>query len=107
MKSIFTSDFNKCAVTNIYRGARRIEVHHVYGGITGNRKKSTKYGYVVPLVDVCHPNGSAGSDKECKRLTGMTLKELDIKLKQRCQEHYEAHYGTREQFIAEFGKNYL
>lgn len=105
LKSIFTSDFDKCAVTHIYRGARRIEVHHVFGA--SNRKRSTEYGYVVPLVAEIHPNGASRSDAECKRLTGMTTKELDTALKQRCQEHYEKHHGTREDFIAEFGRNYL
>ncbi len=105
MKSIFTSDFNKCAVTNIYRGARRIEAHHVFGA--ANRKRSTEYGYVVPLIAEIHPNGASVSESECKRLTGMSVKELDTMLKQRCQEHYEAHRGTREDFIKEFGRNYL
>ena len=91
MKSIFTSDFNKCAVTHIYRGARRIEVHHVFGA--SNRKRSTEYGFVVPLVDVIHPNGAAASDKECLRLTGKTLKEFDLYLKQRCQDYYERILG--------------
>lgn len=106
MRSIFTSDMNKCAVTNIYRGSRRIEIHHVFG--SANRSRSTEYGFVVPLVDVIHPNGAAADEKECKRLTGMTLKELDTNLKKRCQEYYENRLGkAREQFIAEFGRNYL
>lgn len=33
--------------------------------------------------------------------------EFDESLKRRAQEYYEAHIGTREQFIAEFGKSYL
>ena len=105
MKSIFTSDFDICAVTFMYRGFRRIEVHHVFGA--ANRRRSTQYGYVIPLVAEIHPNGASASDKECKRLTGLTLKELDIKLKQKCQAHYEKHHGTREDFIAEFGRSYL
>lgn len=105
MTSIFTTDFNKCAVTHIYRGARRIELHHVFGA--SNRKRSGEYGFVIPLVDVIHVNGSAASDKECKRLTGWTLKELDLELKKACQEYYEKHYGNRESFVSEFGRNYL
>ena len=107
LKSIFTSDFNKCAVTHIYRGARRIEVHHVYGGASSRRKRSAEYAYVIPLVAEIHPNGSAASDKECKRLTGLTLKELDLKLKQTCQEDFEKRHGTRESFIELFGRSYL
>ena len=105
LKSIFTSDFNKCAMTNIYRGARQIEVHHVFGA--ANRKRSSKYGYVVPLVAEIHPNGYAASNKECQRLTGMTLKELDLWLKQKCQEDFEARHGSRNDFIEEFGRSYL
>lgn len=106
LKSIFTNDFNKCAVTNIYRGARRIEVHHIFGA--SNRKRSTEYGFVIPLVAEIHPNGSNASEKECMRLTGMTLKKLDDSLKQKCQEYYENKLGrSRQQFIDEFGRNYL
>lgn len=106
MKSIFTSDFNCCAVTHIYRGARRIEVHHVFGA--SNRKRSTEYGYVIPLVAEIHPNGAHLSPEECKRLTGMTVNELDLKLKQSCQRHFEDVLGkSRKQFIEEFGRNYL
>ena len=105
LKSIFTSDLNKCAVTHIYRGLRRIEVHHVFGA--ANRRRSTQYGYVIPLVAEIHPNGASASDKECQRLTGLTLKELDLRLKQECQYHYEKHHGTRDDFIKEFGRNYL
>ncbi len=105
MKSIFTTDFDTCAVTHIHRGARRIELHHVFGA--SNRKKSTRRGFVCPLVDVCHVNGSAANDKECKRLTGMTLKELDTMLKETCQKYYETNYGSRQDFINEFGRNYI
>ena len=106
MRSIFTSDFNCCAVTYIYKGARKIEVHHIFGA--SNRKRSTEYGFVIPLVAEIHPNGAMASDSECMRLTGMTLKELDLKLKQKCQEYYEKRLGkSREQFIQEFGRNYL
>lgn len=97
-------DMNKCYVTGIRSGI--IERHHVFGA--SNRTRSTFYGFVVPLIASIHPNGARRSDKECKRLTGITTQELDIKLKQRCQEHYENELGrSREEFIQEFGKNYL
>lgn len=105
MKSIFTSDFNTCAVTHIHRGARRIEVHHVFGA--SNRKKSTEDGYVIPVIAEIHPNGASASQAECYRLTGLTLKQLDTRMKEACQEHWEAHRGTREEFIARYGRNYL
>ena len=33
--------------------------------------------------------------------------EFDESLKRQAQEYYEAHIGSRQQFIAEFGKSYL
>ena len=94
-----------CAVTHIYRGARKIEVHHVFGA--ANRKKSTRRGFVIPLIAEIHPNGAFRNEAECKRLTGLTLKELDHELKATCQRYYEMVYGTRKDFIEEFGRNYL
>ena len=35
--------------------------------------------------------------------TGITYESL----KRQAQEYYEAHIGSRQQFIAEFGKSYL
>ena len=34
-------------------------------------------------------------------------RELDLKFKRMAQEYYESHYGTRTEFIIEFGRNYL
>ena len=33
--------------------------------------------------------------------------QFDESLKRKAQTYYEEHIGTREQFIAEFGKSYL
>ena len=33
--------------------------------------------------------------------------EFDEGLKRKAQTYYEAHIGSRQQFIAEFGKSYL
>lgn len=106
MKSIFTDDFTRCYVTGIYKTSGRIEIHHIFGA--SNRKRSTEYGFVIPLVAAIHPNGASANNKECFLLTGLTLKELDTMLKRKCQEYYETKLGkTREQFINEFGRNYL
>ena len=98
---------DRCYITGIREGSgHRIERHHVFGA--ANRTRSTFYGFVVPLVAEIHPNGAAASDKECQALTGMSLKELDLKLKQECQEYYEKVLKkSREQFIEEFGRNCL
>lgn len=103
MRSIFTDDFRTCYITG-QRG--HVEVHHIFPA--SNRTRSTFYGYVVPLLAPIHPNGAQRSDKECKKLTGMTIKQLDTSLKQACQMHFENELGkSREEFIQEFGKNYL
>ena len=97
-------DMNKCYVTGISFGI--IERHHVFGA--ANRTRSTFYGFVVPLVAAIHPNGARRDEKTCKKLTGMTVKQLDLKLKQDCQTWYENELGkSREEFIEEFGRNYL
>ena len=96
-------DMNVCYVTG---RSGHIERHHIIG--QAYRTRSTFYGFVVPLLAEIHPNGARASDKECKKLTGMTLKELDLKLRQSCQKFYEEELGkSREDFIKEFGKNYL
>lgn len=96
-------DMNVCYVTGM---SGHIERHHIYGA--SNRTRSTFYGYVVPLLAPLHVNGARASDKECKKLTGMTLKQLDKKLKQSGQKFYEEELGkSRAQWIKEFGKNYL
>lgn len=103
MRSIFTDDLRRCYITG---RSGHIECHHCIG--QAYRTRSTFYGFVVPLLAEIHPNGARASDKECKKLTGMTLKELDTKLKQSCQMYYENELGkSREDFIKEFGKNYL
>ena len=103
LESIFTTDLDRCFVTK-QRG--RIEIHHVFGA--ANRKRSTEYAFVVPLLAEIHPNGASASDKACRQLTGRSLKEIDAGLKRACQRYYEVELGkTREEFIEEFGRSYL
>lgn len=65
-----------------------------------NRKKSEKYGFVVPLRPDLHPNGA-----NFKR-TPENMK-IDLFLKQEAQLHYEESIGSREDFRREFGKSWL
>ena len=83
----------------MYTGSSEVERHHVYSRMGGGMKSlCEKYGFTAPLRPDLHPNGTrAGKD----------AKAVDIELKQRCQQYYELHYGTREQFRKEFGKSYL
>lgn len=92
LTSVFTDDMDHCFFT----GFAPVERHHIFGGY--NRNRSEKYGFVVPLRPDLHPNGV---------FVGSDAKLIDTKLKRMAQEYYEEHYGTREQFIAEFGKSVL
>jgi len=80
----------------IFTGSITVERHHIFGG--SNRKKSEKYGFVVPLRPDLHPNGV---------YAGQYANVIDLRLKKMAQKYYEENYGTREYFIQEFGRNYL
>lgn len=72
--------------------------HCIYG--SANRRLSDKYGFTVWLCSEHHTNGS---DAVHRNPNGV----LDIHLKQKCQRYYEMVFGTREDFIREFGRNWL
>lgn len=90
--SVFTDDMDHCYFT----GTAPVERHHIWGG--ANRKNSEKYGFVIPLRSDLHPNGAQA---------GKNAAEIDLKLKQMAQKHFEEHYGTREDFRRIFGKSVL
>ena len=90
--SIFTDDMDHCPYTK----SPYVERHHVFGSF--NRKRCEKYGFVIPLRHDLHPNGVMANDN---------WQKLDLHLKQECQRYYEKHIGTREQFMQEFGRNWL
>ena len=90
--SVLTDDMDHC----IYTGSNVVERHHVFGG--SRKKASEKRGFIAPLRPDLHPNGV---------FAGKDAKKVDDELKTRCQKYYETHYGTRQQFIDEFGKGYL
>lgn len=90
--SAFTDNMDQCFFT----GSWVVERHHIFGG--PNRKKSEKYGFVVPLRPDMHPNGV---------YAGSNAKEIDTKLKEMAQTYWEENIGTREEFRKEFGKSYL
>lgn len=70
--------------------------HHVFFG--ARRKLAEKRGLKVFLC-VRHHTGSNEAVHNNR--------VLDLSLKRMAQKYYEEHYGTREDFIGEFGKNYL
>ena len=77
-------------------GSPYVEVHHIFYG-TANRKISDKLGYVMPLCREHHTGG-----------TGIHFnKGFDNYMKKHAQEHFEAHFGDRNEFIRVFGRSYL
>ena len=92
--SIFTDDMDHCYFTR----SPTVERHHVFGA--ANRSRSEFYGYVIPLHPSLHPNGVHFVRTEANL-------RLDEYMKQCCQKDYEAHHGSRADFMREFGKNYL
>lgn len=76
---------------------KNLHLHHIFFG-TANRKKSEKYGMTCYLC-ACHHN----LGQKCVH----NNKEMDMILKQTAQRYFEENIGTREDFMREFGKNYL
>lgn len=72
-----------------------LERHHVFGG--PYRTKSDNYGYVVDLCHYCHnepPNGVHHNKANMDKLRRIFQRKFE-------------ETGTREEFIREFGRNYL
>lgn len=93
--SVLQDDLSTCFVT----GSTNVAIHHVFPG-NGRRKKCERYGFVVALEPRYH-NMSNYS------VHAVPNEGLDLQLKQLAQKYYEEHYGTRDQFINEFGRSYL
>ncbi|PST27682.1 phosphoenolpyruvate carboxykinase [Enterocloster lavalensis] len=94
--SVFTDDMDHCYFT----GSPYVERHHIFEGRQGYKVKSERRGFVIPLRYDIHPNG-AHFVRTPENL------QIDDKLKCMAQKYYEEHYGSRQEFIAEFGKNNL
>lgn len=75
-----------------------LDKHHIFGG--SNRKKSERYGlYVYLCHNKCHIFG---------RYSAHQNKDTMLKLHQHGQRKaMEENEWTTEDFIREFGKNYL
>lgn len=93
--SVLQGDLSTCFVT----GSTNVAIHHVFPG-NGRRKKCERYGFVVALEPRYH-NMSNYS------VHAVPNEGLDLQLKQLAQKYFEEHYGTRDQFINEFGRSYL
>jgi ribosome-binding protein aMBF1 (putative translation factor) len=85
-------DSNVCELCGKYGPTDK---HHVFGN--AYRKKSERYGYVVRLCRACHTTGNDAVHVN---------KDRRNYLKRIAQKEYEQTH-TREEFIREFGRNYL
>jgi len=94
-KSVIQEE-RKCYFCGRLTGLHR---HHCLYG-SSNRRNAERRGFVVYL---CHEHHTTGAEAIHRNPNGA----LDIFLKKTCQAYYESHYGTREDFIREFGRNYL
>lgn len=94
--SVFTEDMDHCYFT----GSPYIERHHIFEGRQGFKKKSERRGFMIPLRYDLHPNGS-------RYVSTLENSQIDGNLKQMAQRYYEEHYGSRAEFMQEFGRNYL
>ncbi|MCM1296036.1 MAG: hypothetical protein NC311_10885 [Muribaculaceae bacterium] len=76
---------------------RQLERHHVFGGAL--RSKSERYGLTVSLCHFCHNEAPYGVHHNAAAMQA---------LKAIAQRRAMAHYGwSTDDFIREFGKNYL
>lgn len=89
-KSI-VSNYNTCFLCGSHN---KIEIHHCFNGAL--RKKSTKYGLVVPLCYECH-RGQNGVHNNAEKM---------LYLKRIGQTLFERYYPN-ENFLEIFHKNYL
>ena len=92
MKSIINSE-KRCYICDSYG---YVEEHHIFYG-TANRKLSERHGLKVYLCYNHHRDTVSGVHFN---------KDLYMRLKKIGQQYYEKQH-SREEFIREFGKNYL
>lgn len=74
-----------------------LERHHCING-NGRRGKAEAFGLWVYLCADCHVYGKHAVHRD---------REYDLKLHQVAQRAWEQKYGTRDEFIKEFGKSWL
>lgn len=70
--------------------------HHIFR--SPYKKQSEYYGFLVWLCTYHHTASDEAVHND---------REKELYLRRLCQRYYEKHYGTREDFIKDFGKNYL
>lgn len=97
MKSIMQEDRTYCFLCGRNGYGDPLEEHHAFGG--PNRKHSEQDGLKVYLCgNRCHRN-----EKNAVHQCGKSADYIHAE----AQKAWEAKYGTREEFMARYGKNYL
>ena len=92
-KSLISNEKVCCVCGTIFN----LHKHHIYGG--ANRSKSEKYGCWCYLCATHHNMSDQGVHFN---------RDTDLKLKQYCEEQWLKKYDkTTDDFIREFGRNYL
>lgn len=89
-----------CIAMDGDHGRKPVEEHHVFGG-SANRALSEAYGLKVYLCPEHHRTG------EWAAHDGKHSGEVKEILHRAGQEAFECVYGSREEFVKVFGKNYL
>lgn len=92
IKSVLVEDMENCMVC----GRPYAECHHVFFG-SYQKTACTKRKLYVPL---CYEHHKGNQSPHMNR-------EIDLEYKMMAQKYYEENIGTREEFMIEFGKNYL
>lgn len=92
MKSIVQEN-KECFLTGAKTGLHK---HHIFGG--AYRKKSEQFGLTVYLLAELHNLGKNSVHQN---------KELNDIIKRTGQRAFERIHGSRADFMALFGKNYL
>ena len=91
-------DTRECYFCGKNGSADPLDMHHVFG--SSRKKKSDKYGLVVYLChDECHIFGKYAVHK-----SGDKMQELHAAAQTAAMDYYG---WSTEDFICEFGKNYL
>lgn len=97
IKSVLVDDMNTCYSCGIEGSDYvQIECHHV---LFGSYQKSacTKRKLYLPLCGQCH-RANNGPHKN---------RQIDLEYRMMAQRYYEENIGSREEFMSEFGRNYL
>jgi hypothetical protein len=96
-KSILQDDYTTCFLCGANGSVDPLEEHHVFGA--ANRKHSERYGLKVKLCgDRCHRNGKRSVHRNA---------DVADKLKEIGQKAWIITYGSPDDFMDIFGRNYI